>query len=66
MSNEEGAIMAVMPLIGAIIGAVTAASIVDYFGRKKTILGTSIPFFIAWIMIAFAKSVLVLHIARFV
>ncbi|KAJ8924980.1 hypothetical protein NQ315_001145 [Exocentrus adspersus] len=66
MSNEEGAVMAVMPLIGAIIGAATAANIVDYFGRKKTILGTSVPFFIAWIMIALAKSVIVLHIARFI
>lgn len=66
ITNSEGALMAVMPLLGAVIGAVTAAYIVDYFGRKKTILFTAIPFFIAWIMVAFASSVIYLHIARFI
>ncbi|KAJ8954034.1 hypothetical protein NQ318_004327 [Aromia moschata] len=64
IDNDEGAWMAVMPLLGAVIGALTAANIVDYFGRKKTIIATAVPFFITWIMIAFAKSVVVLHIAR--
>lgn len=58
--------MAVMPLIGAVLGAITAASIVDYFGRKKTILGTAVPFFVSWLMIAVANSTIWLHIARYV
>lgn len=56
--------MAVMPLLGAVVGALTAANIVDYFGRKKTIIFTSLPFFLAWMMVAFAKTVIYLYIAR--
>ncbi|KAL1517465.1 hypothetical protein ABEB36_001228 [Hypothenemus hampei] len=66
ISSQEGALMAVMPLLGAVIGAISAANIVDYFGRKKTIILTSLPFFFAWLMVAFATSALHLHIARFI
>ncbi|KAJ8969417.1 hypothetical protein NQ317_016694 [Molorchus minor] len=65
ITNEEGALMAVMPLLGAVLGALTAANIVDYFGRKRTIIATALPFFLTWIMIAFAKTARVLYIARF-
>nr|XP_023020581.1 uncharacterized protein LOC111509119 [Leptinotarsa decemlineata] len=66
ISNEEGLWMAVMPLIGAVTGALAAANIVDYFGRKVTILATAVPFFAAWMMVAAATSTLWLHIARFI
>ncbi|ENN72263.1 hypothetical protein HUJ04_008746 [Dendroctonus ponderosae] len=66
ISSSEGALMAVMPLLGAIVGALTAANIVDYFGRKKTIIFTAVPFFLAWIMVAFAKTVMYLYLARFI
>lgn len=65
IDSDEGSWMAVMPLIGAVIGALGAANIVDYFGRKKTIIATAIPFFIAWMMVAFAKNVIELYLARF-
>lgn len=64
VSSDEGLWMAVMPLIGAVFGAITAATIVDYFGRKRTILGTAVPFFISWLMIAVANSTAWLHAAR--
>ncbi|KAJ8963766.1 hypothetical protein NQ314_005399 [Rhamnusium bicolor] len=66
ISNEEGSWMAVMPLIGAVLGALTAANIVDLFGRKKTIIATAIPFFVAWLMVAFAHNADILHTARFI
>lgn len=66
ISSDAGSWMAVMPLIGAVIGAVTAASIVDCLGRKKTIIATCVPFFLAWMLIAFAKSAIELNVARFV
>ncbi|XP_066250697.1 facilitated trehalose transporter Tret1-like isoform X1 [Euwallacea similis] len=66
ISSDEGALMAVMPLLGAVVGALTAANIVDYLGRKKTILLTSVPFFLAWIMVAFAQTVMYLYVARFI
>ncbi|KAF7278012.1 hypothetical protein GWI33_008935 [Rhynchophorus ferrugineus] len=66
ITNDEGALMAVMPLLGAVIGAVAASFIVDYFGRKKTIMYTAVPFFLAWNMIAFATSAKYLYIARLI
>mgnify|MGYP005985085849 FL=1 len=66
IDESQGSTLAVMPLIGAVAGSLTAATIVDYLGRKRTILATAMPFFLAWIMVAFANSILVLYIARFV
>ncbi|RZC39847.1 facilitated trehalose transporter Tret1, partial [Asbolus verrucosus] len=66
LNHDEGSWMAVMPLIGALIGALIAATIVDILGRKRTIIITCFPFFAAWIMIAFSKSVIVLYVARFI
>lgn len=58
--------MAVMVLLGAIIGSLIVGTTVDILGRKKTIILTSFPFFAAWIMIAYANSPLVLFVARFI
>lgn len=66
ITNEEGSWLAVMPLIGAIVGSLFAATTIDIMGRKKTILLTAFPFFTAWIMVAYARSVLVLSIARII
>ncbi|KAK4873306.1 hypothetical protein RN001_015335 [Aquatica leii] len=66
ITNEEGSWMAVMPLAGAIVGSVIGAIILDVIGRKKSVLLTAIPFFTAWLMVAYGKSVSVLISARFV
>ncbi|KAG5875055.1 hypothetical protein JTB14_026186 [Gonioctena quinquepunctata] len=66
ISNEEGLWLAVMPLIGAVMGALLAAFIVDYFGRKAVILAATVPFFGAWLIIAVATTSVWLHIARFI
>lgn len=65
ITNEEGSWMAVMPLLGAIIGSLFGAAVLDIVGRKKVILLTAFPFFTAWLLIAYAKSVVVFLVARF-
>ncbi|CAH0546086.1 unnamed protein product [Brassicogethes aeneus] len=66
LTQDEGSWMAVMPLLGAIVGSLIVGTTVDILGRKRTIILTSFPFFAAWIMIAYANSPLVLYIARFI
>lgn len=58
--------MAVMPLIGALLGSGIVGATVDILGRKRTIILSSFPFLAAWIMVAYSKSILVLYIARFI
>ncbi|KAK5640548.1 hypothetical protein RI129_011359 [Pyrocoelia pectoralis] len=65
VTNDEGSWLAVMPLIGASIGSLIGSVILDRIGRKKAVLLTGIPFFSAWLMVAFARTVPVLLFARF-
>ncbi|XP_030766117.1 facilitated trehalose transporter Tret1-like [Sitophilus oryzae] len=66
VTNDQGSWMAVMPLLGALIGSLLVGVTVDIFGRKRTIIMSSIPYFFTWIMIAFTNSVTVIYIARFI
>ncbi|KAH1002667.1 hypothetical protein HUJ04_008733 [Dendroctonus ponderosae] len=66
VTNDEGSWMAVMPLLGALLGSLIVGTTVDIFGRKRTILISSLPFFTAWMMVAFAPSVTVIYVARFI
>lgn len=65
VDSDEGSWLAIMPLMGAILGAIVTGIIIDTLGRKKLILFSSFPFFISWIMIGLAQSSTLLHIARF-
>lgn len=66
ISNDEGSWMAVMPLLGALLGSAIVGVTVDILGRKRTILLSSFPFFAAWIMVAYSNSIVVLYAARFI
>ncbi|KAG5875056.1 hypothetical protein JTB14_026187 [Gonioctena quinquepunctata] len=66
VSDAEGSWMAVMPLLGAVVGSLVAAVVVDILGRKKIILLSTFPFFAAWIMVAFSRSVTLVYIARLI
>lgn len=66
VSNDEGSWMAVMPLIGGILGSISAAIFVDIIGRKPLIILSSFPYLVSWIMIAYAKSSFILNAARFI
>ncbi|XP_037038353.1 facilitated trehalose transporter Tret1 isoform X3 [Bradysia coprophila] len=46
----------VMPLAG-LIGGVLGGPLIEYLGRKTTILATSIPFIISWLLIACAVNI---------
>lgn len=45
-----------MPLAG-LAGGITGGPLIDRIGRKNTILATSVPFVISWLLIACASSV---------
>ncbi|XP_032529147.2 facilitated trehalose transporter Tret1-like isoform X2 [Danaus plexippus] len=52
-----------MPL-AALAGGVLGGPLVDYIGRRKTILLTAVPFFVGWILIATARIVHLVLIGR--
>ncbi|KAF2891647.1 hypothetical protein ILUMI_14526, partial [Ignelater luminosus] len=64
-TNDEGSWIAVMLLPGACTGSILSGLLLDRIGRKYVILLTSIPFIISWIMIAYARSVTILIVARY-
>ncbi|KAF2884951.1 hypothetical protein ILUMI_21228 [Ignelater luminosus] len=66
VTSEEGSWAAVMSLIGAVGGSPVAVLILDVIGRKKVILLSCMPHIIAWIMIAYAKSIETIFSARFI
>ncbi|XP_031356961.1 facilitated trehalose transporter Tret1-like [Photinus pyralis] len=66
VTDDEGSWMAVAPLGGATLGAIFSWFILDVIGRKRGVLLTAAPFFASWLMVAYAKSVWVLLVARFI
>ncbi|CAH1158635.1 unnamed protein product [Phyllotreta striolata] len=52
-----------MPL-GALIGGLGGGSLIEYIGRKWTILLTNILFFVAWFVCYFAQNYIYLYIGR--
>ncbi|KAJ3658146.1 hypothetical protein Zmor_009904 [Zophobas morio] len=65
ITPEEGSWIIIMELIAPIPSCFFSAIITDNIGRKKSILSTSIPYFVSWLIIAFAKSASMLCLARF-
>ncbi|XP_050462901.1 facilitated trehalose transporter Tret1-like [Cataglyphis hispanica] len=64
--SEEASWVASLLTFGSAVGAITCTTIVNVFGRKKTMLFTAIPSIISWLMIAFATSSWELYISRFI
>ncbi|KAF2884945.1 hypothetical protein ILUMI_21222 [Ignelater luminosus] len=65
ITSEEGSWIAVMPLLGNLCGSILGALILDLIGRKTVILLSCIPYLIAWIVIAYTRSVAIIISARF-
>ncbi|XP_060535040.1 facilitated trehalose transporter Tret1-like isoform X2 [Cylas formicarius] len=65
VTNNEGSWLAMMPLLGAPLGCLSAGYLVDVVGRKPFILMTSPLYFAAWLAIAFARNFEWLCVARF-
>lgn len=64
-TNSQGSWIASLSLLGDLVGAPLSALGADHLGRKTTIILGGIPYFVAWIMIAFTGSLEVLYCARF-
>ncbi|XP_057328213.1 facilitated trehalose transporter Tret1-like isoform X2 [Microplitis mediator] len=59
----ESWIGSIMPL-SALFGGVFGGPLIEYIGRRNTILATSIPFMAAWIFIATASNVWLVLVGR--
>ncbi|XP_014356192.2 facilitated trehalose transporter Tret1 [Papilio machaon] len=57
VSEEQASWVGGLMPLAALVGGVIGGPLVDYIGRRRTILSTAIPFFIGWILIATAKIV---------
>ncbi|XP_072383910.1 facilitated trehalose transporter Tret1-like [Diabrotica undecimpunctata] len=66
ISEDEGFWLATMPLFGAFIGSFTNPFLVDKIGRYKTILLTSGPYLLSWILIYLATNIPAIYSARFI
>lgn len=51
--------------MGGCFGSAFGGPLIDFFGRKVTILGTGIPFVIAYLLIGFADRVSMIVVGRF-
>lgn len=51
--------------MGGCLGSAIGGPLIDYFGRKGTILATGLPFIIAYLMIAFTDRVSLIIVGRF-
>ncbi|CAG5095768.1 Similar to Tret1: Facilitated trehalose transporter Tret1 (Culex quinquefasciatus) [Cotesia congregata] len=62
-SNMESWIGSIMPL-SALIGGIMGGPLIEYIGRRNTILSTAIPFMAAWLFIATATNVWLVLMGR--
>lgn len=62
-TNRASIIASIWP-IALPLGAITSGFFCDKFGRKKVGLAICVPFFMAWLLIGFSKSIEMIYIAR--
>lgn len=53
-------------LLGGLVGIPLTMYILDKFGRKNTMLIAAVLYLIAWLLVAFASSVVEIFVARFI
>ncbi|CAH0724809.1 unnamed protein product, partial [Brenthis ino] len=61
--EENSWIGGLMPL-AALVGGIAGGPLIEYLGRKVTIMCTAIPFFIGWMLIANAVNVAMVFVGR--
>ncbi|XP_037969102.1 facilitated trehalose transporter Tret1 isoform X2 [Plutella xylostella] len=62
-AEEESWIGGLMPL-AALVGGCVGGPLIEYFGRRMTTMGTAIPFFLGWMLIANAKDIFMVYAGR--
>lgn len=66
ISEEEVAWISSIMAIGAIVGAPLVGWMVDFFGRKNTILILLVPCLVGWALIIWAENIMMFCIGRFI
>ncbi|XP_060531691.1 facilitated trehalose transporter Tret1-like [Cylas formicarius] len=64
LTEDEAAYFTVIPSIATMISSVFCYRLLDFIGRKKTMLLIAIPHLVAWIIIIFDQHTWTLYIAR--
>ncbi|KAK5638656.1 hypothetical protein RI129_012951 [Pyrocoelia pectoralis] len=64
ITNSEASWIASLVTISMPLGSILGGVLMDKFGRKKTCMITTIPFAIAWIVLATASNVTVIYLGR--
>ncbi|XP_058125935.1 facilitated trehalose transporter Tret1 [Anopheles ziemanni] len=64
VTKQEGSwVGGIMPLAG-LAGGILGGPMIEYLGRKNTILATATPFIIAWLLIACASHITMVLVGR--
>ncbi|XP_043462717.1 facilitated trehalose transporter Tret1-2 homolog [Leptopilina heterotoma] len=66
VSKEEASWIGSLVPMGAIFGCFAAGILVEKIGRKKGLLFSTVPFLIGWILVASARSIYQLYVARLI
>ena len=53
-----------MPLAG-LAGGILGGPLIEYLGRKNTILSTAVPFIVSWLLIATAVNIGMVFAGKF-
>ncbi|KAJ2947823.1 hypothetical protein O0L34_g9611 [Tuta absoluta] len=61
--EEHSWIGGIMPL-AALVGGVAGGPLIDHFGRRVTVMGIAVPFFLGWTLIATAINVMMVFVGR--
>ncbi|KOC68300.1 Facilitated trehalose transporter Tret1 [Habropoda laboriosa] len=66
ITDDENSWIGSLVAVGAMIGSFIAGYMAERWGRKKTLLAAVIPFTLGWILVASAKVVFQLYVARII
>lgn len=61
--EEESWVGGLMPL-AALVGGVVGGALIEYVGRRLTIIGTAIPYLVGWLLIANANHIYMVFAGR--
>ncbi|CAG9792839.1 unnamed protein product [Diatraea saccharalis] len=66
MSSTEVSLLGSLPSLGGMMGTALVAPLIESFGRKRGGLAITLPFVLAWTIVAVSKSSIPILAARFI